>query len=365
MPPSRKRKAAPGTAASPAVAAAATAAPYNPLRDRDLLGAAVQKLAAAVANEARSLTAMEFCVEVLHALGLPEVAIGQAERIFISSARKAALGERDAQLVAKPPPAAPVVVPRLEVVAAALREFRGSGSHTKPVGKPDHSDDFGLGARLDASLDAAELRASSLVHLRGFVSPAEAEAIARGPNPNPNPNPDQAIALGLAGGGASSERATALRESSGTGRNGAYGAVNLAKVPLLRALDGALRRTLREKLGCDKLGDKVLVTRYAEGGVNWAHQDQSEGAYQAYLLLSRPGLDFTGGGLYIADPAALHARAATAVRPVEWSRCGDLVIFAANSKAASTQARHWLHGFREVRPGSEAECQLCVVGLLE
>ena len=349
MPPSRKRKAAPGTAASPAVAAAATAAPYNPLRDRDLLGAAVQKLAAAVANEARSLTAMEFCVEVLHALGLPEVAIGQAERIFISSARKAALGERDAQLVAKPPPAAPVVVPRLEVVAAALREFRGSGSHTKPVGKPDHSDDFGLGARLDVSLDAAELRASSLVHLRGFVSPAEAEAIA----------------LGLAGGGASSERATALRESSGTGRSGAYGAVNLAKVPLLRALDGALRRTLREKLGSDKLGDKVLVTRYAEGGVNWAHQDQSEGAYQAYLLLSRPGLDFTGGGLYIADPAALHARAATAVRPVEWSRCGDLVIFAANSKAASTQARHWLHGFREVRPGSEAECQLCVVGLLE
>ena len=50
MPSSRKRKAAPGTAASPAVAAAATAAPYNPLRDRDLLGAAVQQLAAAVAK---------------------------------------------------------------------------------------------------------------------------------------------------------------------------------------------------------------------------------------------------------------------------------------------------------------------------
>ena len=33
--------------------------------------------------------------------------------------------------------------------------------------------------------------------------------------------------------------------------------------------------------------------------------------------------------------------------------------------AASAQARHWLHGFREVAPGSGAECQLCVVGLLE
>ena len=35
------------------------------------------------------------------------------------------------------------------------------------------------------------------------------------------------------------------------------------------------------------------------------------------------------------------------------------------NQAASEQARHWLHGFREVAPGSGAECQLCVVGLLE
>ena len=214
MPASRKRKAAPGTAGSPAVAtAAASAEPYNPLRDRELLAAAVQTLASAVAKEGRRLTAMEFCVEVLRALGLAEIAIGQAERIFISSARKAALADRDAHLVTKPPPATPVVVPGLDAVAAALREFRGS----QPGQQPGHSDDFGLGARLDARLDAAELRASAFVHMPGLVSTAEAEAIARG----------------LASGGASSERATALRESSGTGRNGAYGAVNLAKVPQL------------------------------------------------------------------------------------------------------------------------------------
>ena len=156
MPASRKRKAAPGTAGSPAVAtAAATAEPYNPLRDRELLAAAVQTLASAVTNEGRRLTAMEFCVEVLRALGLAEIAIGQAERIFISSARKAALADRDAHLVTKPPPATPVVVPGLDAVAAALREFRGS----QPDQQPGHSDDFGLGARLDAN-----------------------------PNPNPNPN---------------------------------------------------------------------------------------------------------------------------------------------------------------------------------
>ena len=123
MPASRKRKAAlPGTAGSPAVAtAAASAEPYNPLRDRELLAAAVQTLASAVAKEGRRVTAMEFCVEVLRALGLTEIAIGQAERIFISSARKAALADRDAHLVTKPPPATPVVVPGLDAVAAALR----------------------------------------------------------------------------------------------------------------------------------------------------------------------------------------------------------------------------------------------------
>ena len=45
----------------------------------------------------------------------------------------------------------------------------------------------------------------------------------------------------------------------------------------------------------------IIIDRYAAGGVNWAHQDQSEGPYQAYLLLSRPGVDFTGGGLYITE----------------------------------------------------------------
>ena len=116
-------------------------------------------------------------LQVLQSLGMRDIAIGQAERIFISSARKAALGKRDAQLVIKPPPAAPVVVPHLDVVAAALRRFRSDDG-----GRDEHCEwdetDFGFDARLGASLDATELLAASFVHLKGFVNPAEAEAIA-------------------------------------------------------------------------------------------------------------------------------------------------------------------------------------------
>jgi len=100
-----------------------------------------------------------------------------------------------------------------------------------------------------------------------------------------------------------------------------------------------------------------------KGGVNYAHRDQSEGGYQAYLLLSRPGLDFTGGDFYIVDPAA-----PAKTRQVQWRASGDLIVFAANSKEKAEGApRNWLHGFREVVAGSAgaAGCHLCVVGLLE
>ena len=116
------------------------------------------------------------------------------------------------------------------------------------------------------------------------------------------------------------------------------------------------------------------------------------GGYQAYLLLSRPGVDFRGGAFYIIDPAAAAAARSKGTgggegggrsskdddddddgggtRVVDWASSGDLVVFAANSKEAGTPQsgpRNWLHGFREVRAGSTgaSECHLCVVGLLE
>jgi len=320
--------------------------PYNPLRDRIKLEAAARKLASTAVAQKRQMTAMNFCVEVLHSIGLRDIAIGQSERIFISGARKAALGEKDADVVLKPEPAAPVVVPHLRDVAASLT---AGGTSKSSVG------DANLLNRLEAAFDSSALRAHSLVHLERFLTSAE---VAK-------------VAVDLAAGGASSERATALRESSGTGRNGAYGDVNMHKVPLLAQLKEALLTTLRSRLPpCGRLGDKVLATRYSVGGVNFAHMDQSEGGYQAYLLLSRPTLDFGGGQLYIIDPAtAAAASAEDATRQVEWLASGDLVIFAANSKEAAEgrDARNWLHGFREVVSGREGaqKCHLCVIGLLE
>ena len=161
---------------------------------------------------------------------------------------------------------------------------------------------------------------------------------------------------------------TFLRLSSGTGRGGGYSEVDLRKCPILEALRSALTTAINETLHHDRmLGQKVVVTRYGVGGVNWAHADQSEGGYQAYLLMSRPGVDFTGGEFYITSPGA---PVDDATRQIAWRMPGDLVIFAANAHectADGREPRSWLHGFREVRSGSGGaeSSHLCVVGLLE
>ncbi|KAL3933472.1 MAG: hypothetical protein SGPRY_000263 [Prymnesium sp.] len=351
-----KRKAAAAACEAPG-RATLPAARYNPLRDRIKLTAAVRTLAEAALQHNRTMTAMTFCREVLSSLGLHQVAVGQAERIFISAARKVALGARDAEIIIQPGPAIPVAVPSLRSVAAAL-----SGVEQKSCGPHDHTIEpilpECLNERLARRLDVDQLRSRSLVHLESFLNTEEIALIARN----------------LAEGGASDERVTALRESSGTGRNGAYGDVHVAKVPLLRELKTALKSSLCQKQGNSlvahgTLGDKVVVTRYAEDGINYAHQDQRTGGYQAYLLLSRPGVDFCGGQLYIIDPEAIVAGAVDAIstRQVEWKRSGDLVIFAANAAEAADCPKNWLHGFREISTGCvhKAQCHLCVVGVLE
>ena len=327
---------------------AAPAPVCNPLRDRALLEAATRELAAAIVKQKRKMTAMAFCVEVLRSLKLHDIAIGQAERITISGFRKTALGAKDSEMILKPAAAAPVVVPHLRDIMGTC----GAG----PAIKTDEALCI-FRQRLDARLDCDALRKRSLVHIRAFLSPGDAKQIVRDL---------------WHGGAASSERATALRESSGTGRNGAYGDVQLAKSAHLKALLEALTATLKERLGCPSLGTKVVCTRYGPKGVNYAHQDQSEGGYQAYLLLSEPKKDFNGGELYIVDPAAVYAGAADHTRCEPWQDVGDLVVFAANAKEAAASGcgappRAWLHGFKEVTSGTreEANCHLCVVGLME
>ena len=340
-----KRKAPPEASA----ASATGVPPYNPLRDRVKLEAAARDLASKMLASKEKKTAMAFCREVLQSMGLSDVAIGQSERIFISGIRKTALGENDV-LTLKPGPAAPIMVPTLSAIATSLSTTESDSSISPSMDSGSHHGSSSLASKFDA----AELIRNSLVHVEGFLSPSEVSTIARL----------------LASGGASSEHATALRESSGTGRNGAYCHVTLAKVPPLARLKEELQRVLRARLpGCDADAGKVLVTRYGEGGVNYAHMDQSDFPYQAYLLLSRPSVDFDGGQLYLIDPAAAAegAPAAVAQRTVQWKARGDLVIFAANGKEAANPPKNWLHGFRQVKAGSAGaeQCHMSVVGLLE
>ena len=335
----RKRKA--DETAPPLV----TTSPYNPLRDRQLLEQASRAVASTIIKQNVEMTAMTFCVAVLKSLGLAQIAIGQAERITISGFRKAALKDKDSELIVKPSAPAPVIVPNLSVIM-------GNSGDGPPVHKEAVRMPRAFRERLDECLDCAALRTRSLVCTRAFFSPGDVKQIVR----------DLYI-----GGAASSDRATALRESSGTGRNAAYCDVNLGKSPHLKALLDALTATLKEKLGCEALGSKVVCTRYGPCGVNYAHQDQSIGGYQAYLLLSKPKVDFGGGDLYIVDPASVLAGAKQPIQSEPWQEVGDLVVFAANGKANCGTPRAWLHGFREVVAGTSGEdnCHLCVVGLME
>ena len=323
----------------------AVAAP-NPLRDRGAIETAARSVAAELKQRKdHPITAMAFCIKVLHVLGLRDYAIGQSERIFISSIRKQALGDADSRLVAKPDSAAPVDLPSFDDIGASLVE--GLPAIIAASSPTD------LRLRIAASFDPAALSTNSHVHLRSLLSAREVGEIAFGMVTKHGRSDVQG------------HRVTLLRESSGTGCNGGYCDVTLRQNSLLTIFADALTAVIRERMGCDKLGGKVLATRYGPGGVNWAHQDQSEGAYQAYLLLSRPEVDFTGGELYIADPAGAKAKAPGGRHGVAWEASGDCVIFAANDKAAC--ARSWYHGFRQVRPGSAGEerCHLLVVGLLE
>ena len=247
----------------------AAAAPYNPLRDHALLGNASQDLAKHIIASDTKMTAMAFCVRVLQSLGLDAIAIGQAERILISSMRKSALGCKDNELIIKPPTAAPVRIPRLVEIAESL-SMREASQGLLARGEP-----LDLVSRLRMAFDADALFSSSLVHIESFLTSPEISQISQD----------------LASGGASDDRVTALRESSGTGCKGAYSDVTVSKAALLGRLNDALRTVLLEKAQCRTLGKKVLLTRYAEGGINWAHQDQCDGPYQAYLLLSRPGVE--------------------------------------------------------------------------
>jgi len=89
------------------------------------------------------------------------------------------------------------------------------------------------------------------------------------------------------------------------------------------------------------LNRKAIVLRYGEGAENWAHREGqivTEDAncsanafpYQGTVMLSRPGVDFTGGEFYVAskDAASGHITRTK----VEFKNPGDVILFRADNK---------------------------------
>ncbi|KAL7544384.1 hypothetical protein ACHAWF_007765, partial [Thalassiosira exigua] len=322
----------------------------DPLRDADLLRRAAFDRAAKLSRADRPVTAMEFCrTTIWGELGLPDFGVGSYQRIAISRARREALGDgEDGRLVAKPPAAAAVDLPSLK----RCLEDTFDGKNAGGVRRRDAS----VEERLREDFDAAKLVRGGILHLPGVASDAECRRVLT------------ALAASEPG------KKVHLRPSTGNGANGSYAANLPRRVPLLDEIQRALSDVLRDELDVAECGIRPILLQYGNGGVNWAHQDQADFPYQALLLLSRPGVDFAGGQLYVteplvadADPKAMETTRAIAneTNEVDSRGIGDVVVFAANGK--NRDGRNWYHDMREVRPGSHgpSRCHRVAIGLLQ
>lgn len=101
---------------------------------------------------------------------------------------------------------------------------------------------------------------------------------------------------------------------------------------------------------------KALLLRYGLGGVNFAHRDAC-GDFQALLMLSQPGIDFTGGEFYLAEATPPHS-----VRHFPFTAAGELLVFRGRKGNGSVD---YMHGMSEVRAGSAAVTRRAAVGLFQ
>uniref|UniRef100_A0A7S3VUV8 Prolyl 4-hydroxylase alpha subunit domain-containing protein n=2 Tax=Choreotrichia TaxID=141411 RepID=A0A7S3VUV8_9SPIT len=331
--------------------AAVLVPPNTPLRNKALLEDAARAHAAhLIQSQGRRITAMKFCAEVLHdRVGLKDYAVGQWERTIISAARKSALGEHDSSCILKPPPPVTQDVPSIEAAVHGIVDSipKGGAARKKLSVQARAQLEGDWRKRISGFLDADALKELEMNGgiVRQLLTGAEVASIAK------------ELVMGT------STSVTFLRESSGSGRGGAYASVRLSDLPHLTALARALAGALRACTGCTTLGGKVLATRYGKGGINWAHQDQTLHPYQAYVLLSRPGIDFSGGELYMSEPEAVVSGAPDAELDLPWSCSGEIAIFNANWHAPG--GKPWYHGMRMVHQGTDELCSMLAVGLLE
>ena len=109
--------------------------------------------------------------------------------------------------------------------------------------------------------------------------------------------------------------------------------------------------------GTSELGKhKTLLLRYGLGGINYAHHDAC-GDFQALLMLSRPGVDYTGGEFYLGD-----ANPPFATKAFPFAHAGELLIFRGRQGNGSVK---YLHGMQEVFAGSAAVTRRFAVGFFQ
>jgi hypothetical protein len=335
-----KEKRAAASAATCAAPRSKAAATGNPLKERSLIVRGSELAARELVASGKPFTGAAYSRLVLQKMGYTEWAVndqGTRTRLHAKEVKLAAfkragadekwLSSREMGKLGGPKrdPPLPVLLPPLP-----------TAEESELVSSPSVPTAEELQHQLEHHADAARLLSEGVLRIPSLLSAQQAREVL--------------LALGAPG--ALEDKEQVLRASSGNGEGGGYTTIRRTP-PALAAACAALRAWLQPPLP-DGKQDKCLLLRYGDGGVNWAHQDQADGAWQAVMLLNPPH-EYAGGHLYVVDAAGAPPRTRT---EVPFENAGDVVVFAANSSAPG--GRHWYHGMTEVTRG-----QRFAVGLFQ
>lgn len=219
---------------------------------------------------------------------------------------------------------------------------RLAAQYTRPIASPEPLLPSPLGEHARCT-PQKELASRGIVLLRGFVPEATCEWLLSRVSDHRNKHTP-----------------TSLTETMSLGRRGCYFDKNWnltalqhiqeqVVISLGLSPDGQVGAPDSKLPSTNK---KSVLLAYCEGAENWAHQDDNKDfSFQALLMLSEPGLDFSGGSLYVLDGSSGWEK-----RAVTFARRGDVAVFRSNGS--------FFHGMDEVLTGSREDCSRIAVGLL-
>ena len=176
------------------------------------------------------------------------------------------------------------------------------------------------------------------------------------------------------------ERRKTLADTQGNGKNGFYFYFDPVdcrapdrpnEANALQLLQTFLSKQLYSDHRAEARATTFIGLCYGEHGVNYTHQDNTATKhnqnptirYQALVLLSTPGKDFTNGELYVQDGRVPKTNAQHEwVAPVEShtsnfasdGQAGDVVIFKANGSGGGI---NFYHGMTMVTKGTNDVCE--------